>query len=59
MPSPSGMNKYWIPCQGIHKRVITQELQYLLGPEATVRQYTRDVGDIDICVLVLRLTRFL
>jgi hypothetical protein len=44
MPSPMEMNKYWIPCQGIHKRVITQELQYLLGPEATVRQYTRDVG---------------
>ncbi|KAG7288701.1 hypothetical protein NEMBOFW57_005057 [Staphylotrichum longicolle] len=31
------MNKYWIPHLDIHKKVITQELQYYLGPEATVR----------------------
>ncbi|VTT60849.1 unnamed protein product [Fusarium fujikuroi] len=36
----SSMNKYWIPHQDIHRKVITQELQYYLGPQATVRPYT-------------------
>ncbi|KAK3898580.1 hypothetical protein C8A05DRAFT_18874 [Staphylotrichum tortipilum] len=39
------MNKYWIPHLDIHKKVITQELQYYLGPEATVRSFTRDGED--------------
>ncbi len=39
------MNKYWIPHLDIHKKVITQELQYYLGPDATVRSFTREVGD--------------
>lgn len=39
------MNKYWIPSQDIHKKVITQELQYHLGPQATVRPFTREVRD--------------
>jgi len=39
------MNKYWIPHLDIHKRVITQELQYYLGPQATVRPFTRDGED--------------
>lgn len=56
MPLPAEKNKYWIPCQGIHKRVITQEIQYLLGPEATVRQYTRDVGKLVTSFVILRLT---
>lgn len=43
MSSTSSMNKYWIPHLDIHKKVITQELQYYLGPEATVRSFTRDV----------------
>ncbi|KAI1178105.1 hypothetical protein F4777DRAFT_576411 [Nemania sp. FL0916] len=29
------MNKYWIPHLDINKKVITQELQYYLGPQAT------------------------
>ena len=37
------MNKYWIPHQDIHKKVITAELQYYLGPDATVRPFTKDV----------------
>lgn len=37
------MNKYWIPHQDIHRKVITQELQYYLGPQATVRPYTLEV----------------
>ncbi|KAK6951388.1 hypothetical protein Daesc_007923 [Daldinia eschscholtzii] len=41
MASPP-MNKYWIPHLDIHKKVITQELQYYLGPDATVRPYTRE-----------------
>lgn len=41
--SSSYMNKYWIPSLDIHKKVITQELQLYLGPEATVRPFTRDV----------------
>ncbi len=44
MPSPE-MSKYWIPHVDIHKRVITQEIQCYLGPQATVRPLTRDVGD--------------
>lgn len=44
MSSFPSMNKYWIPHLDIHKKVITQELQYYLGPEATVRSFTRDVG---------------
>ncbi|KAK3378063.1 hypothetical protein B0H63DRAFT_451882 [Podospora didyma] len=35
MSSSSSMNKYWIPHLDIHKKVITQELQYYLGPQAT------------------------
>ncbi len=42
----SSMNQYWLPNQDIHKKVITQELQYYLGPDATVRPFTREVrGD--------------
>ncbi|KAK0728408.1 hypothetical protein B0T26DRAFT_637050 [Lasiosphaeria miniovina] len=43
--SSSSMNKYWIPHLDIHKKVITQELQYYLGPQATVRAYTREGED--------------
>jgi len=39
------MNKYWIPHLDIHKKVITAELQYYLGPEATVRAFTKDGED--------------
>lgn len=42
MSSPP-MNKYWIPLLEIHKKVITQEIQFHLGPDATVRPYTREV----------------
>jgi hypothetical protein len=41
--SSSSMNRYWIPQLDIHRKVITQELQYYLGPEATVRPFTREV----------------
>ena len=40
-------NQYWIPNLEISKKVITQELQYYLGPEATVRPYTLEVLDLD------------
>ncbi|KAI0864315.1 hypothetical protein F4860DRAFT_511172 [Xylaria cubensis] len=33
--SSAPMNKYWIPHHEINKKVITQELQCYLGPEAT------------------------
>ncbi|KAH7358286.1 hypothetical protein B0T11DRAFT_330105 [Plectosphaerella cucumerina] len=39
------MNRYWIPRLDIHKKIITEELPYLLGPEATVRPYTNDGED--------------
>ncbi|OIW23637.1 hypothetical protein CONLIGDRAFT_649661 [Coniochaeta ligniaria NRRL 30616] len=45
MSSSSEMNKYWIPHLDIHKKVITQELQYYLGPQATVRPFTREGED--------------
>jgi hypothetical protein len=35
--------RYWIPSFEINKKVITQELQYHLGPEATIRPYTQMV----------------
>ncbi|KAI1821509.1 hypothetical protein F4861DRAFT_459597 [Xylaria intraflava] len=41
--SSAPMNRYWIPHLDIDKKVITQELQCYLGPEATVRPYTRQV----------------
>ncbi|KAI0186475.1 hypothetical protein EV127DRAFT_171955 [Xylaria flabelliformis] len=43
--SSAPMNKYWIPHHEINKKVITQELQCYLGPEATVRPYTRQGED--------------
>ncbi|KAI0205852.1 hypothetical protein F4808DRAFT_181625 [Astrocystis sublimbata] len=43
--SSAPMNKYWIPHLDINKKIITQELQYYLGPEATVRPYTRQGED--------------
>ncbi|EPE29337.1 hypothetical protein GLAREA_00497 [Glarea lozoyensis ATCC 20868] len=33
--------RYWIPSFEINRKVITQELQYHLGPEATIRPYTQ------------------
>ncbi|KAM4065498.1 hypothetical protein HRG_004197 [Hirsutella rhossiliensis] len=36
----SSLNRYWIPHLDIHRKIITQELQYHLGPQATVRPYT-------------------
>ncbi|KXX76511.1 hypothetical protein MMYC01_206891 [Madurella mycetomatis] len=45
MSFSSSMNKYWIPHLDIHKKVITQEIQYYLGPEATVRSFTREGED--------------
>jgi len=44
MPSEE-RNRYWIPNLEINKKVITQEIQYFLGPEATVRPYTREGED--------------
>ncbi|KAI1816341.1 hypothetical protein GGS20DRAFT_583579 [Poronia punctata] len=43
--SSAPMNKYWIPQLDINRKIITQELQYHLGPEATVRPYTRQGED--------------
>ncbi|KAI0908161.1 hypothetical protein F4823DRAFT_564123 [Ustulina deusta] len=43
--SSVSMNRYWIPHLDINKKVITQELQCYLGPEATVRPYTRQGED--------------
>lgn len=35
-------NQYWLPNVDINKKVIIQEIQFYLGPESTVRPYTRD-----------------
>ncbi|KAI3527499.1 hypothetical protein CPAR01_15381 [Colletotrichum paranaense] len=45
MPSSTEMNRYWIPRLDIHKKIITQELPYYLGPDATVRPYTNEGED--------------
>lgn len=49
--SSDSVNRYWIPHIDIHKRVITQELQYYLGPDAT--------GEFGFsCALDIRKTAF-
>ncbi|KAJ9141624.1 hypothetical protein NKR19_g7400 [Coniochaeta hoffmannii] len=45
MSSSSDMNQYWYSNVDIHRKVITQELQYYLGPQATVRPYTFEGED--------------
>ena len=42
--SSMGENKYWITGKDIHKKIITSMIQVFLGPEATVRSYTNNVG---------------
>ncbi|TPX17990.1 uncharacterized protein E0L32_011937 [Thyridium curvatum] len=39
------MNRYWIPQEDIHKKVISSEIQHYLGPDATVRAYSKDGED--------------
>ncbi|KAI5927463.1 hypothetical protein F4810DRAFT_368357 [Camillea tinctor] len=39
------LNRYWIPHLDIHKKILTQELQLYLGPDATVRTYSREGED--------------
>jgi hypothetical protein len=46
------MNRYWLPNLEINKKVITQELQFYLGPDAHVRPYTRDVSFLKSAVLL-------
>lgn len=46
MPSGGSMNRYWIPNIGIHRKVLTHDLQYYLGPQATVRPFTRNVRPV-------------
>ena len=46
----SGMNEYWIPNYGINKKVITKEIQCYLGPSATVRPYSFEVGCLLACL---------
>jgi len=43
--SSDRMNRYWLPNVEINKKVITQELQYYLGPDSHVRPYTKDGED--------------
>lgn len=38
-------NQYWIPNLDINKKVITQEIQFYLGPDSTVRPYTYEGED--------------
>ncbi|KAH8685939.1 hypothetical protein BGZ60DRAFT_466569 [Tricladium varicosporioides] len=42
-------NRYWIPNLDISKKVIMQDIQYYLGPDATVRAYTHQEQIDDIC----------
>lgn len=49
MSSSSEMNQYWYSNVDIHRKVITQDLQYYLGPQATVRPYTFEVRDSKKC----------
>lgn len=43
MSSSEAMNRYWIPNMDIHKKVIVAEIQYHLGPQASVRPFTKEV----------------
>jgi hypothetical protein len=37
-------NQYWIPNFEINRKVITDEIQYYLGPDSSVRPYSHDVS---------------
>jgi len=41
----SNYNKYWVAIPDISRKVIVSEIQYYLGPEATVRPYAREGED--------------
>ncbi len=45
--------QFWIPNFDINKKVITQEIQYYLGPEATVRPYTHSVRELNFSLINL------
>jgi hypothetical protein len=38
----NSMNTYWIPNADIHKKVITKEIQYYLGPDSEARPYEHE-----------------
>ncbi|KAL8371618.1 hypothetical protein RB595_001424 [Gaeumannomyces hyphopodioides] len=50
MSSSEAMNRYWIPNMDIHKKVIVAEIQYHLGPQASVRPFTKEEQIDDICI---------
>jgi len=39
------LNQYWIPDYCISSKVFTREIQYYLGPEASVRSHRRSVSE--------------
>jgi len=41
----SNKNKYWVAIPDISRKVIVSEIQYYLGPEATVRAYALEGED--------------
>jgi len=43
--SSNNYNKYWVAIPDISRKVIVSEIQYYLGPEATVRPYAREGED--------------
>jgi hypothetical protein len=48
------MNTYWLSNLQISKKIITQDLQYYLGPDSHVRPYTRQVRPENVSVVWTR-----
>jgi len=43
MPQPSTSQEYWLPGYGLSRHIVLGQLQYFLGPSATVRPYSYHV----------------
>ncbi|EXJ94718.1 hypothetical protein A1O1_03115 [Capronia coronata CBS 617.96] len=41
MPQPTGsVQEYWLPGYGLSRHIVLRQLQFFLGPSATVRPYS-------------------
>jgi hypothetical protein len=42
---PQADQEYWIAGYGLSRAIVLRQLQYFLGPSATVRPYSYSVGN--------------
>lgn len=50
------VQEYWLPGYGLSRQIVLREIQYFLGPSATVRPYSLQVEFHAVWKLVLNLT---